>query len=155
MLHKFLLHPPLQEVHLSALPRPPLQLRTWAKLPRGSLTFLIASMVREAFCNVLLFFFLPFSFNFIVAPTHLLWHFNGCNDDLFRCTCTYHLACKVAHAYMLLAYVKLCGTAMNMVLKFTLTGLFSFISLFFFIDLSLLVHGGVWIRSSFLVMFLN
>lgn len=50
MLHRFLLRPPLQELHLWALPPPPHQLRTWAKLPLGSLTSLIASMVRKALC---------------------------------------------------------------------------------------------------------
>ncbi len=48
MLHRFLLRPQLQELHRLALPPPPHQLRTWAKLPLGSLISLIASMVRKA-----------------------------------------------------------------------------------------------------------
>lgn len=141
MLHKFLLHPPLQEVHLSALPRPPLQLRTWAKLPRGSLTFLIASMVREAFCNVLLFSFSPFLL-ILLLPPPISFGILMDATTTFRWTCTYHLACKAAHAYMLLAYVKPCDTAMNMVLKFTFTGVFFlYLTLFFF---PLIITIGAW-----------
>lgn len=50
MLHRFLLHPRLQELHRWALHQPPHRLRIWAKLPPGSLTSLIASMVRRALC---------------------------------------------------------------------------------------------------------
>lgn len=47
MLHKFLLHPPLQELHRWVSLLQPHQLRTWAKLPLGSPTSLIANMVRK------------------------------------------------------------------------------------------------------------
>lgn len=110
-----------------------------SKAPTGQPDFPYSQYGKRSILQCIAVFFLPFSFNFIVAPTHLFWRFNGCNNNLFRCTCTYHLACKAAHAYML-AYVKLCDTAMNMVLKFTFTGLFSFISFFF----SLIITIGAW-----------
>lgn len=105
MLRRFLLHPPLQEVHLSALPLPPLQLRTWAKLPRGNRTFLIASMVRGVWCC----FLSPVDICFWVDcwPRPAPLAFGRCNNHLFRRICTSHLACSAVHAYMLLTYVTL------------------------------------------------
>lgn len=105
-----------------------------SKAPTGQPDFPYSQYGKRSILQCVAVFFLPFSFNFTVAPTHLLWHFNGCNDDLFRWTCTYHLACKAAHAYMLLAYVKPCDTAMNMVLKFTFIGVFFLYLTFFSIE---------------------
>lgn len=74
--------------------------------------------------------------------------FSGCNTHLLRRICTYHLACTAVHAYMLVAYVKPCDTAMNVELDFPfwLTQLGS--------GLSVLVQC-VWIRSSCLVTSFN
>lgn len=51
MLHKFLLHPPHQEQQRWASLLQPHQLRTWARPPQGSLSFLTASMVRKRFMH--------------------------------------------------------------------------------------------------------